>query len=195
MVENGSPVAVIRAFVGVRIDPQTAQKISEVQSQLKRHLSGVRWVGTGNLHFTLKFLGPVEEEKIKPVANALERALRLFPRFPILARGIGVFPDIRKPRVLWVGLEGSSLASLAMGVEKALEPIGFEREKRGFKPHLTVGRWRSFDGRAELLRDELENWKGYDFGQSWVDEVVFFQSILKSEGAAYSPLHVIRLSS
>ncbi len=195
MVENGSPVAVIRAFVGVRIDPQMAQKISEVQSQLKRHLSGVRWVGTGNLHFTLKFLGPVEEEKIRLVADALERALRLFPRFPILARGIGVFPDIRKPRVLWVGLEGSSLASLAMGVETALEAIGFARETRGFKPHLTIGRWRSFNGRPELLRNELDNWQGYNFGQSWVEEVVFFQSILKAEGAIYSPLRVIRLSN
>lgn len=195
MVENASPIAVIRAFVGVRIDPQTAQKISEVQSQLKRKLPGVRWVGRENLHFTLKFLGPIEEAKRELITEALEGALKLFPRFSILARGIGVFPDIRKPRVLWVGLEGSSLAPLATEVEKALEPIGFEREKRGFKPHLTVGRWRSFDGRAELLRDELGNWKGYDFGQSWVDEVVFFQSILKAEGVVYDPLHVIRLSN
>jgi 2'-5' RNA ligase len=186
---------VIRAFIAVRIDPAVARKISEVQEQLKRELAGVRWVGTGNLHFTLKFLGPIEEEKIKPVADALERALRLFPRFPILARGIGVFPDIRKPRVLWVGLEGSSLASLAMGVETALEPIGFAREKRGFKPHLTIGRWRSFNGQPELLGKELENWKGCDFGRSWVEEVIFFQSILKTEGATYHPLSIIRLSS
>lgn len=195
MVKSRPPVAVIRAFVGVRIDPRMAQKISEVQSQLKPHLSDVRWVGRGNLHFTLKFLGPIEEEKIALVTEALEQACRLFPRFPILARGIGVFPDIRKPRVLWVGLEGSSLESLAMGVETALEPIGFAREKRRFKPHLTIGRWRNFDGRPELLRNELERWQGYDFGQSWVEEVVFFQSILKAEGAVYSPLRVIRLSS
>lgn len=181
--------------MGVRIDPNVAQKISAVQTQLKRKLPGVRWVGRENLHFTLKFLGPIEEAKNELITEALEGALRLFPRFPILARGIGVFPDIRRARVLWVGLEGNSLASLAAGVEKALEPIGFERGKRGFKPHLTIGRWRSFDGRAELLRDELENWKGYDFGQSWVNEVVFFQSILKSEGAVYNLLRIIRLSN
>ncbi len=195
MVENGSPVAVIRAFVGVRIDPQMAEKISEVQSQLKRSLSGVRWVGAGNLHFTLKFLGPVEEEKIRPVADALEQALRLFPRFPILARGIGIFPDIRKPRVLWVGLEGSDLAPVAMEVETALEPVGFAREKRGFKPHLTIGRWRNFNGQPEMLRDEMKRWQKYDFGQSWVEEVIFFQSVLKAEGAIYSPLRVVRLSN
>ncbi len=185
----------IRAFVAVQIDPNVAEKISAVQSQLKRKLSGVRWVGTGNLHFTLKFLGPVKEEKIAPVTDALEGALRLFPRFPILARGIGVFPDIRRARVLWVGLEGNSLASLAAGVEKALEPIGFAREKRGFKPHLTIGRWRNFNGQPEMLRDEMNRWQRYDFGQSWVEEIVFFQSILKAEGAVYHPLRVIRLSN
>ncbi|TAK06736.1 RNA 2',3'-cyclic phosphodiesterase [bacterium] len=185
----------IRAFVGVRIDPSVAEKIFAVQSQLKRHLSGVRWVGAGNLHFTLKFLGPVEEEKIRPVADALEQALRLFPRFPILARGIGIFPDIRKPRVLWVGLEGSDLAPVAMEVETALEPVGFAREKRGFKPHLTIGRWRNFNGQPEMLRDEMKRWQKYDFGQSWVEEVIFFQSVLKAEGAIYSPLRVVRLSN
>lgn len=185
----------IRAFVAVRIDPSVAEKIFAVQSQLKRNLLGVRWVGRENLHFTLKFLGPVEEEKITPVTDALEEVLHLFPRFPILARDIGVFPDIRKPRVLWVGLEGSSLASLAMGVETALEPIGFAREKRGFKPHLTIGRWRNFNGQPEMLRDEVARWQRYDFGQSWVEEVIFFQSVLKAEGAIYSPLRVIRLSN
>lgn len=193
MFKNGPPLTVIRAFVGVRIDPDMAQRISAVQSQLKRSLAGVRWVGRENLHFTLKFLGPVKEEKVVPIMNALEQALRAMPRFSIVGRGIGVFPDIRRARVLWVGLEGKALGSLAMEVEKALEPIGFTREKREFRPHLTIGRWRSFDGRSDLLRQEIERWKGHDFGESWVEEVVFFQSVLKAEGAVYSPLEVIPL--
>lgn len=195
MAKNNPPITVIRAFVGVRIDPAVTQKIIEAETQLKRDLSGIRWVGRENLHFTLKFLGPIEEAKIGPISKALEGALRLFPRFPILARGIGVFPDIRRARVLWVGLEGESLAPMASGVEEALEAIGFAREKRGFSPHLTIGRWRNFSGRSEMLRNEIDNWKGYDFGQSWVEEVVFFQSILRAEGAVYDPLSVIRLSS
>ena len=185
----------IRAFVGVRIDPNVVEKISAVQSQLKRSLSGVRWVGRENLHFTLKFLGPIEEKKAASITEALEEALRLFPRFPILARGIGVFPDMRRARVLWVGLEGQSLLPLATRVETALEAVGFQREQRGFKPHLTIGRWRNFNGSPELLRSEIGSWKGYDFGQSWVREVVFFQSILRSEGAIYHPVSVIRLSN
>ena len=185
----------IRAFIAVRIDPAVARKISEVQAGLKSKLSGIRWVGLENLHFTLKFLGPIEETRITLIAETLGGALRLFPRFSILARGIGVFPDIRRARLLWVGLNGDRLAPLASAVETALQPLGFGPEKRGFKPHLTIGRWRSFNGRPELLGKELENWKGYDFGRSWVEEVIFFQSILKTEGATYHPLNIIRLSS
>jgi len=184
----------IRVFVGVRIDPGVAQKIAQAQLQLKSKLSGIRWVALDNLHFTLKFLGPIEEAKQELIAAALQKSLGPFPRFAILARGIGVFPDIRRARVLWVGLEGEHLAALAAEVEKALEPLGFAREKRPFQPHLTIGRWRSFNGAPERLRQELESWKEYNFGQSWVEEVVFFQSILKAEGAIYQRLSVIRLS-
>ena len=170
-----------------------AQEISEVQFQLKRSLTGIRWVGLENLHFTLKFLGPVQEEKVVPIMNALEQALSTIPRFSIVGRGIGVFPDIRKARVLWAGLEGKPLGPLAVEVETALEPIGFAREKRAFRPHLTIGRWRNFDGQSKRLKQEIERWKDCDFGESWVEEVVFFQSVLKPQGAVYSPLKVITL--
>jgi 2'-5' RNA ligase len=170
-----------------------AQKISQVQSQFGRSLKGVRWVGQENLHFTLKFLGEIKEEQVAPIASALEHVLGTVPRFPIVGRGIGVFPDIKRARVLWVGLEGKALAALAMGVETALEPLGFAREKREFSPHLTIGRWHHFDSHGDSLRREIERWKERDFGVSRVNEVIFFQSVLKSEGAVYMPLRVITL--
>ncbi|MCH8055335.1 MAG: RNA 2',3'-cyclic phosphodiesterase, partial [Deltaproteobacteria bacterium] len=132
-------------------------------------------------------------EKVVPIMNALEQALSAIPRFSIIGRGIGVFPDIRRARVLWAGLEGKPLGPLAVEVETALEPIGFAREKRAFRPHLTIGRWRNFDGQSERLKQEIECWKDCDFGESWVEEVVFFQSVLKPQGAVYSPLKVITL--
>ncbi len=185
----------IRAFVGVRIDPKMTQKISEVQSQLKRSLMGIRWVVQENLHFTLKFLGAVEEEKITSVIKAVGQAVCSAQPFSLTAGGIGVFPDIRKPRVLWVGLEAQGLQTLSQEVEAALEPLGFAPEKRGFKPHLTIGRWRNFAAKAQRLKEEIDHWKDQDFGQSTVEEVVIFQSILKPNGAVYSPLRVIALSS
>jgi 2'-5' RNA ligase len=170
-----------------------AQRIADVQSQLKGSLSGIRWVGNDKLHLTLKFLGDVDEGKIEPISAALGQALQGISQFSILGREIGVFPDIRRARVLWVGLESESLASVAKSVESALEPIGFPLEKRGFKPHLTIGRWRNFDGQPEGLKREIERFKYYDFGEARVEEVVLFQSVLKPQGAVYSPLKVITL--
>lgn len=185
----------IRAFVAVPIDPEMARKISEVQNILKGSLTDIRWVGTENIHLTLKFLGAIAEEKIEPIVRRLEPSLGSISSFAISGRGIGVFPDIRRARVLWVGLEGNSLVSLAREVEEALEPAGFAREKREFRPHLTIGRWRSFNGPAEALRQAIARWQGYDFGSTCVKEIVLFQSITKPEGATYVPLQVMRLNS
>lgn len=169
------------------------QRISEVQSQLQQKLRGVRWVRKENLHLTLKFLGDTPEEKVGPLVDALEPVLSVIAPFRIIGRGIGVFPDIRRARILWAGLEGDDLARLVMEVERAVEPFGFEKEKRDFKPHLTIGRWRRFDGRSDLIKQEIERLKNYEFGDSRVGEVTLFQSILRSEGAVYSPLKVMGL--
>ncbi|MGH7830304.1 MAG: RNA 2',3'-cyclic phosphodiesterase [Candidatus Binatia bacterium] len=185
----------IRAFVAVRISPEVADKIFEVQAELKRQLDGIRWVERENLHFTLKFLGAVGEDKIAPIIAALERAAGAVRSFSIKARGIGVFPDIRRARVLWAGLDGKDLATLAQGVEAAFEPLGFPREKRTFTPHLTLGRWRDPVGQSDKLRHEIESWKDYEFGVSVIEEVILFRSVLKPQGAVYSPLRVVHLSS
>ena len=145
------------------------------------------------MHLTLKFLGSVGDDKVTPIADALERALHPTPRFTVACRGLGVFPDIRKAKVLWVGLEGKPLAHLAATVEDALAPMGFAREQRAFTPHLTVGRWRDFAGRADLLRQEIERWREHDFGASRIDEVIFFHSVLKPDGAVYTPIKVFPL--
>jgi 2'-5' RNA ligase len=185
---------VIRAFIAVEIDPQTVRQISVTVADLKPRIPGIRWVPQTNLHFTIKFLGNIEESKVLPIAQALELALHPFPRFTINAKGLGVFPDLKRPRVLWIGLEGKELAELASKVVKALEPLGFEPEKRDFRPHLTIGRWRQFDRPSRNFGEELERWKGHEFGESTVAEVIFFQSELKREGAIYHRLKVVDLA-
>jgi 2'-5' RNA ligase len=184
---------VIRAFVAVRIEPAMIQKISEVQSQLQESLTGIRWVAQENLHFTLKFLGSVEDKKLVPIMVALEDALRPVQCFSLLGNGIGVFPNVKRARVLWIGLQGQGLHRIAEEVETALEPLGFPRESRDFAPHLTLGRWRNPVLQPQKLGEQIERWQDYDLGKSKVDEVVLFQSVLKPNGAVYSPLGVIRL--
>jgi 2'-5' RNA ligase len=185
---------VIRAFIAVEIDPQTVRQIIAAVTDLKPRIPAIRWVSPTNFHFTLKFLGEIEESKVEPIAQALELALHPFPRFTINAKGLGVFPDLKRPRILWVGLEGKGLAGLTSRIETTLESCGFEPEKREFKPHLTIGRWRQFDRPARRLGEELERWKGHEFGKSTVTEVIFFRSELRREGATYHPLKVVALA-
>ena len=178
----------IRAFIGIRIAPDVTQGICEAQAELDKQLKGIRWVKDKSLHLTLKFLGEIAEERVTAVGDALERATRGRERFVFGCRGLGVFPDIRRARVLWVGLEGKWLVPLATAIDDKLAAVGFTRETREFKPHLTIGRWREFDGRTDLIRQQLERWKDHDFGSSAVNEVIFFQSALKPDGAVYTPL-------
>jgi len=185
----------LRAFIGVPIEPAIAEKISGVVAELKSRFPKVRWVAQSNLHFTVKFLGEVEEAQVGPISDALAEALRLFSRFTLNAKGLGVFPDVRRARILWVGLQGNGLVALAAKVESTMIPLGFAPESRNFKPHLTVGRWRRFDESPNKLAEELERWKEFEFGQSEVKEVIFFHSVLKPEGAVYKPLNVVRLAA
>jgi RNA 2',3'-cyclic 3'-phosphodiesterase len=178
----------IRAFIAVQIDPKTVQKILETIEQLKLRVPDIRWIPPSNLHLTLKFLGDIDSAKVDPVVQALQLHLHLFSRFIINAKGLGVFPDVKWPRVLWVGLEGNRLAELASTVETALQSLGFPREKRGFKPHLTVGRWRQSDKSPAKLGEKLGKWQSQEFGETEVSEIILFQSLLKSDGAIHRPL-------
>jgi 2'-5' RNA ligase len=184
---------VVRTFIGVQIAPAVRARISEAVTQLSQEISGIRWVPEENFHFTLKFLGATEEAQVEPIEQALEKAIHPFRRFSINAKHLGVFPDLKRARVLWVGLEGSELAALAKKLETVLEGFGFPRENRAFRPHLTVGRWRNFSGSGQQLGEKLKRWDNVDFGQSDVDEVILFQSILKPSGAVYQPLKTVRL--
>lgn len=178
----------IRTFVAIQLGPDVADKIFEFQSQLKHSLKGLRWVDRENFHFTIKFLGATKEESVPSILDGLEQVGGTTAQLKIISGGMGVFPDIRRPRVLWVGLQGEKLKSLAMEVERRLGPLGFEKERRDFRPHLTVGRWRESSGPREPLKEVLERWKNCNFGECWITEMVLFQSVLKREGAIYSPL-------
>jgi len=185
---------VIRAFVAIEIYPAVLQRIGEAADELRAKISHIRWTPQANCHLTLKFLGAIEESQIDSIGLALEHELSLFRRCTINAKGLGVFPDEKRPRILWVGIEGKPLAMLAEKVETALTPMGFQREKRAFTPHLTIGRWREHKPTPRELGNVLDKWKEHDFGGSTVHEVKLFQSILKPGGAQYQPLKTARLN-
>ena len=182
-----------RLFVAVRIAPDVADRICRAQDELAPLLNDIRWIKRESLHLTLKFLGRVDDGGIEDIQTAVQAAVAPLARFTVSCRGLGAFPDIKRPRVFWTGLEGGALTALAEATEAALEPLGFPREKREFKPHLTIGRWREGARGGDALRRVVDDWRSRDFGTFAVDEAVLFQSTLRRDGAVYTALKTFPL--
>jgi len=185
---------VIRAFIAVEISPTTTARIVSAIADLKLKFPDIRWVAPANFHLTLKFLGNIEGIQVNALGDALEVAITPFPRCTINAKGLGVFPGLKQPKVLWVGFIGDELTRLAVRVDTALLELGFPPEPRGFSAHLTIGRWRQMQRSASDLKRELHDWRERDFGTTMVDRVILFQSELKPTGAMYSQLRIFKLN-
>lgn len=135
----------MRVFLAV-FPPREAQALAaRTIESLRRPGDGVSWVKPDNLHYTLRFIGEVGDDGARRVAEAAREAARGLPPFDAVLGGAGAFPKPRGARVLWIGLtEGAEpFGVLAKRLETALEKRGFSRERKGFEPHLTIGRVRS----------------------------------------------------
>lgn len=184
----------IRTFVAVDLEAPVLHALAELQRELASHSADVRWARPQGLHVTLKFLGPVEPGRLERVHLAVAGCVGDLDAVAVSVRGLGAFPSLRRPRVVWVGLDdGGRLAALAARVEAALEPIGFAREGRSFTPHVTLGRVNSARGWApleEAIRAHIDD----EFGNSTVRGVIIYRSTLQRGGALYTPLWTISLT-
>jgi len=184
----------IRSFLAIEIPGIILKKIEEVQEDLKSSRADVRWVNPEKVHLTLKFFGSVDESRIESIVKSAEGPMRNTSPFSLKVRGVGAFPHLKNPRVIWVGLvDGNEvLAVFQKQLEEELEKIGFEKEERAFHPHLTLGRMKSSKGRAELV-ERMERYKEEEFGDFKAERVVLFKSELKPTGPIYTPLRELRL--
>lgn len=148
---------------------------------------GVAWVTPANLHITLKFLGNIPPAGVERIASALGGAVATSPAFDLALRGLGAFPSLIRPRVIWagVGVGASSLAALANQAEGALVALGFSPETRAFSAHVTLGRVR-LPQRDPELASALEAAARRDFGMFRVEGVALMRSELSAGGARYS---------
>lgn len=176
----------IRAFVAVEIPGPGKAFLESVTSDLRRARAEVRWVRPEGIHITLKFLGQIRTDLVPALEENLTVLFADYSPVQLAIRGLGAFPNLARPRVVWAGIHDHSgtLSSMAGRVEAALEPLGFAREKRTFSPHFTLGRVKSMSGMKELV-DAIR--QGMDLaGPTFVSrEAVLFQSILKPSGADY----------
>jgi 2'-5' RNA ligase len=174
-----------RIFLALNFSVAVTRKIADEVERRKAPLRDagfrVAWVPAANLHLTLKFLGTVGDELVEGIVGACRRAAAR--HLPLEARvaGLGAFPSLERPSVLWIGVEGPpSLAALQRDVEAAMVELGFDKEERAYHPHVTVGRVKESRGAATDL------WKGdVNAGSSMLGEIVVYESKTRSAGAEY----------
>jgi RNA 2',3'-cyclic 3'-phosphodiesterase len=177
----------VRLFVALDVPEDVRAAIGALVVNLRGAYRSARWMRIEGAHITLKFIGEVPVEKIEGIKIAL--ASVSFPITITMSFGsLGFFPNERRPRVLWAGVEASvELGSLAAAVETALEPLGIAREQRAFSPHLTLARFDSHNGLGRLYAAITEAGP-LEFGGTLAREFHLYQSVLKRGGAEYTRL-------
>lgn len=177
----------MRTFVAVEINnDEVLESIKKIQSDLDLR---AKPVALENIHFTLLFLGEISEQISFKVQEALSSIK--FVEFDVEFQGIGAFPKVSQPRVIWVGIDekgGEQLCNLASQVESALSPLGFQRDKP-FRSHVTIFRIKN---KVRNISDKLTKFSSEKFGIQRISEIKFKQSVLTPEGPNYSDLQVIK---
>ncbi len=182
----------MRFFVALEIPPAIREDFAQSMSgfrSLGLKCSGrkPRWVRSENLHVTVKFIGNAAPEKLDAMCGSLAEVRSREP-VEVRFRGLGFFPDARRPRVLWAGVEASpNLASIADDIDQRLALFGFPREPRAYTPHLTLARCDP-PGISAELRAAMERGSDRDFGLLRTNEFHLIESKLKPTGAEYTTL-------
>jgi len=185
----------IRAFVAIRVSSDVQRGIEDLIGELRNNYDGIKWASPGNLHLTLKFLGPaIPIEKVHRLQLELDAIAADTAAFQLSAAGVGGFPDLKHPHVLWVGLRSDALLDLAARIDDAASRCGFEREERAFRGHLTIARLK-----RPLLypetRTRIEAVSKRDFGTSSIREMMLYRSITAPTGPIYEVLAKFQFKS
>jgi 2'-5' RNA ligase len=183
----------MRCFVALDVSEGVRHSVGSAIERVKGLSKGVRWVSADHVHLTLKFFGEVGDAKVLQIQERLSMLCRRHGPFNLTVRGTGGFPNLSWPHVLWVGIDESGpLGLLNRDMEQSMNEIGFEREKRRFSPHLTVGRVKSRDGLEAVVREWI-TFKDAVFGTITVGEILLMKSTLKPGGAEYAIIAVFKL--
>jgi len=179
----------IRTFIAIELPEKIIYTISKVQEEIKSYGLKIRWVRPENIHLTLKFLGDIKTADTEKVARAVSESATGYPALSLAVKGIGVFPGIKKPRVLWLGISKQLdlLTALQKTLDEKLEAMGFPKEKRPFRGHLTLGRIKSVID-PKTLHDVLKEFIQFESESFFADKIILYKSDLKPNGAVYTKL-------
>jgi 2'-5' RNA ligase len=186
----------MRLFLAVEFEQELRRALRDATAPLRALVPDAAWVAEDRLHLTLKFLGEQPETLVEPLTAAMnEIAARHWP-VPLRLRGVGAFPNLRRPRVIWIGIEPApKLELLHHDVEERCAALGVEVEGKPFRPHLTVGRLRGTEDR-ETIRELARVARQTRFrADSLVSAIELVQSTLTQGGPRYARLGEARLRS
>ncbi len=179
----------LRTFIAIDLPEHIRSTVAGVQEHLKTDVPGVNWVHPENIHLTLKFLGDVHQDDLGRIREAMAAAISDIRPFFLGPAGIGAFPGLNRPRVIWVGIHGQTdvLKTLHRRVEDDLAASGFEKEERNFAGHLTIGRVKGKINPVCLI-DSIGAIKDFKTEMFTVDRIILYKSDLKPKGAVYTAL-------
>ncbi len=186
-------MSLLRAFIAVEIPSSLQHTIQESTASLRNTLSDdlMRWMPPQNVHLTLKFLGDVSSSSLDLIKQMLTAEAAQHQCFEMQAKGIGSFPNSRRPRVIWIGLQApAALESLQRGIESASARLGYAADEKSFSPHLTIGRVKQNLSAPEIqrIRSALEETNIGLLGVVHIDAVQLFKSDLQPSGSVYTRL-------
>lgn len=189
----------IRSFIAIELPDELKLELVHLEAQLKSDKqSWVKWVDPDSIHLTLKFLGNIAIDRTDEITRAMEEASQTVPPFYLEVKGMGVFPNLKRVQVAWVGLSGevAKLGVLQQRLESNLAVLGFAPESRPFTSHLTLARVRDRASFAERQRfGQLIAGSGFEAGAIKVDAISLMRSQLTREGAIYSRISSVRLKN
>lgn len=178
----------VRSFIAVELPEEMSKRIYSIVSEASKAGGNIKWVEERNLHLTLKFLGNVPEEAIPTVSATIESVASSFEPFEFNVVGVGGFPNLTKPRVIWVGVSNTQhLLRLQRQIEEAMESLGFQREEKEFHPHITIGRVKSPHGISKVI-EVLRKHEGEQLGKVEVKQITLMRSDLSPSGPTYTPI-------
>lgn len=190
---------IMRAFIAIPLPHPLLEKLADLQRQLEQQVPprSVRWVRAEGIHLTLKFLGDTPTEKLPAIEQALAAVARHAPACTFTVESLGCFPNPRRPCVVWVGVQEPTgrLAALQDGIEEVLAPFGYAPERRGFTPHLTLGRVQRRASRRDAARigEIVASTTVGRLAEVTIDHFALIRSVLKPTGAEYTRLAEFKL--
>jgi 2'-5' RNA ligase len=184
-----------RLFVGVELSDQVRLLLEHLSKQMSEHVDDAKWIPRENMHITVKFLGDTPDAKIEAIKTVLYEVAERFRRFSITLDKPGCFPKPEKANVLWVGLRfgASELEALAKEVDASLSKLGYDTEKRAFRPHITVARIKTPANVCQLF-DNLD-YSAIKGSVVNISALTLFKSVLSPKGAKYEVISRVPLSS